>query len=167
MSPICDAAPGHAAGETLRTDVLRFLAGHARPGAWTWFAAAPPSPGFAVPADRPDIVIEVGGRVVYVEIRAPHLGPLPRSRRAWLAAARCRGAATATVRSVPDIERLLAGLGVRLRRPGRLGRELAAGRTDRREKDGEIETGTDPEIAARGRAAAGAADAVDGRPAAA
>ena len=117
-----------AAGCSLRADVLRFLTFQARPAVWTWYVASLSAPGLAPSHDRPDLVIEVAGRVVYVEIRASHLGPLPAPRRAWQLAARHRGAAIATVRSVPDVEHLLAGLGVRLRKPKFLASEFHAGR---------------------------------------
>jgi len=153
-------------GRSLRADVLRFLSRQARPGSWTWFAGAAPDPGLAPPGDRPDLVIEVAGRVVYVEIRAPHLGPLPAARRAWQAAARCRGAAVATVRSVPDVERLLAGLGVGLRKPRILASELVGQAKGRSLKHGKIETRADPPFSGPHGGGPGAADAPDGGPAA-
>lgn len=164
MSPTSERR--RAEGRALRSDVMRLLAHQARPGLWTWFAAAPAAPWPAPPADRPDLVIEVGGRVVYVEIRAPHMGPLPAARRAWQAAARVRGAAVATVRSVPDLERLLAGLGVPLRKPTRLAAELASGGEGRKVTHGEDQTGAHQKAAGPGGSRPGAADAANRGPAA-
>jgi len=151
---------------SLRDDVLRFLAFQTRPAVWTWFRAASSAPGIAPAGDRPDLVIEVAGRVVYVEIRAPHQGPLPAARRAWQAAARYRGAAIATVRSVPDVENLLAGLGVRLRKPKFLAAELADTRRGRKVEHGKIETRTGQKLPPRIRRSAGAPDTADRGPAA-
>lgn len=155
-----------AAGRSLRADVLRFLAFQARPAVWAWFAATLPAPGVAPSGDRPDLVIEVGGRVVYVEIRASHLGPLPASRRVWQAAARYRGASIATVRSVPDVERLLLGLGVRLRKPKFLASELSRHEKGRKAEHGEIKTRTGQGTARRRAQNPGAPDAADRGPAA-
>lgn len=164
MSPTCERP--RADRGSLRADVLRFLAVQARPAVWTWFRASSSAPGIAPAGDRPDLVIEVAGRVVYVEIRAPHQGPLPAARRAWQAAARCRGAAFATVRSVPDVEQLLAGLGVRLRKPKFLAAELVETRRGRKVEHGKIETRTGQKIPPRRRRARGAPDPPDCGPAA-
>lgn len=149
-------------GSSLRADVLRFLSCQARPAAWTWFAGAARNGGPAPPHDCPDLVIEVAGRVVYVEIRAPDQGPLPAARRAWQAAARCRGAAVATVRSVPDVERLLAGLGIPLRKPKLLAADLGRHVKERTVEHGKIETRADQEPVGRHGRAPRAPDAPDG-----
>ena len=104
----------------LRALVLDFLALNEQPGRWTFFGAASlatPMIGRPLP---PDIVLDVGGRIAYVEIRRQGGGPLPPGRAAGLALARGRGAACFVVRSLPDMERALRTLGIQLRAGGRL-----------------------------------------------
>ena len=116
----------------LRQTILAFLALNEQPARWTFFrAASEPEQTPARRFSRPDIVLEVGGRIAYVEVRRQGGGPLAPARAAALALARCRGAACFVVRSLPDMERVLRALGVRLCPRGRL--------IDRRAgKDGDV-----------------------------
>lgn len=104
----------------LRGLVVDFLALNEQPGHWTFVGAAPltePMIGRPLP---PDIVLDVGGRIAYVEIRRQGGGPLPPGRAAGLELARSRAAACFVVRSLPDMERALRTLGIQLRAGGRL-----------------------------------------------
>lgn len=104
---------------SLRRLVVDFLAHNEQPGRWTFFAATSlvaPRPGRP---PTPDLVIDVGGRIAYVEVRRQGGGPLPPGRAAGLAVAHGRGAACFVVRSLPDMECALRRLGIELR-PQRL-----------------------------------------------
>ena len=117
-----EAAPAVAAatGSGLRRLVIEFLALNERPGCWTFFHAAAlgdPARGRPTP---PDIVLDVGGRVAYVEVRRQGDGPLSSAQAAGLTLAHPPRAACFVVRSLPDMERALRALGVHLRPGGRL-----------------------------------------------
>lgn len=114
------AAIGATQDTSLRRLIIDFLTLNERPKAWTFFhAAALADPVHGHPAP-PDIVLDVGGRIAYVEVHRQGAGPLASPRSAALAVARRRGAACFVVRSLPDMERALRSLGVHLRPGGRL-----------------------------------------------
>ena len=100
----------------LRAMVLDFLALNENPAHWTFYR------GIAVGnhLHGPDIMLDVGGRIAYVEVQRQGGGGLGRIRRAAQILARRRGAACFTVRSVPDMEKVLRGLGVQLKPKGRM-----------------------------------------------
>jgi hypothetical protein len=106
---------------TLRQLILDFLTLNEQPARWTFFR---PAPGAQPAGNRhvvpPDVIVDIGGRIAYVAIRRQGGGPLPAPRAAALALAQARGAACFVVRSLPDMERVLWVLGVRLRPRGRL-----------------------------------------------
>ena len=95
----------------LRAMVLDFLAPNERPAHWTFYRGI---------ADGPDIVLDVGGRIAYVDVQRQGGGKLGRIRTAAQMLARRRGAACFTVRSVPDMEQVLRELGVQLKPRGRM-----------------------------------------------
>jgi len=104
----------------LRGLVVDFLALNEEPGRWTFFRAVSLMEPVIGRPPPPDIVLDVGGRIAYVEVRRQGGGPLPPGRAAGLALARGRGAACFVVRSLPDMERTLRTLGIQLRAGGRL-----------------------------------------------
>lgn len=112
----------------LRAMVLDFLALNENPAHWTFYR------GIAVGNDGhgPDIVLDVGGRIAYVDVQRQGGGKLGRIRKAAQMLARRRGAACFTVRSVPDMEQVLRELGVRLRPRGRMMREQNINTRDER-----------------------------------
>ena len=77
-------------------------------------------------------MLDVGGRVAYVDVQRQGGGGLGRIRKAAQTLARRRGAACFTVRSVPDMEQVLRELGVRLRPKGRMIREQNINKGDGR-----------------------------------
>jgi hypothetical protein len=122
LRPVPDG-PSHRAA--LREQVLGFLAANERPGSWTYFRAGGPEDPRRPQSFVPDIVLDVGGRIAYVEVRRQGSGPLPSNRSTGLALARCRGAACFIVRSLPEMERVLRRLGVPLRPRGRMAASAA------------------------------------------
>jgi hypothetical protein len=68
----------------------------------------------------PDIVLDVAGRIVYVDIKGQGGGGLGADRQGRQVLARRRGADCFVVRSVPDMENVLRGLGIQLKPGGRL-----------------------------------------------
>ena len=100
----------------LRAMMLDFLALNENPAHWTFYC------GIAVGNDGygPDIMLDVGGRIAYVDVQRQGGGGLGRLRKAAQVLARRRGAACFTVRSVPDMERVLRELGVQLKPKGRM-----------------------------------------------
>ena len=127
------AAEPAIADTALRRLVIEFLALNERPGCWTFFhASALGDPALGRPAP-PDIVLDVGGRIAYVEVRRQGDGPLSSANAAGLSRARSRGAACFVIRSLPDMERALRSLGVHLRPLGR----LLDGAQPYRRRDGE------------------------------
>lgn len=110
----------------LRAMVLDFLALNETPARWTFYR------GIAVGdhGHGPDIMLDVGGRIAYVEVQRQGGGGLGRIRKAAQMLARRRGAACFTVRSVPDMEQVLRELGVQLRPKGRMMREQNINKRD-------------------------------------
>ncbi len=100
----------------LRTMVLEFLANNENPTRWTFYR------GVASGDDRrgADIILDVGGRIAYVDVSRQGGGGLGKERKAGQVLASRRGAACFIVRSVPDMERVLRDLGVALKPKGRM-----------------------------------------------
>ncbi len=103
----------------LRAMVLDFLALNENPAHWTFYRGVAVGNHF----HGPDIMLDVGGRIAYVDVQRQGGGGLGRIRKAAQMLARRRGAACFTVRSVPDMEQVLRELGVQLRPKGRMMRE--------------------------------------------
>lgn len=112
----------------LRAMVLDFLALNENPAHWTFHR------GGAVGNHLlgPDIMLDVGGRIAYVDVQRQGGGGLGRRRKAAQMLARRRGAACFTVRSVPDMEQVLRELGVQLRPKGRMMKEQNINKRDER-----------------------------------
>jgi len=68
----------------------------------------------------PGIVLEVGGRTIYVDILSQGGGALGIDRQGRQVLARRRDAPCYVVRSVPDIEQVLRGLGIQLKPSGHM-----------------------------------------------
>ncbi len=103
----------------LRSMVLEFLTNNENPVQWTFYR------GVASGDDRrgADIILDVGGRIAYVDVSRQGGGGLGKERKAGQKLASRRGAACFTVRSVPDMELVLRDLGVALKPKGGMFRE--------------------------------------------
>lgn len=100
----------------LRTMVLDFLALNENPTRWTFYRGL----GGIGDGRDPDIILDVRGRIAYIDVQRQGGGGLARVRKAQQVLACRRGALCFTVRSVPDMENVLHGLGVALKPKGRL-----------------------------------------------
>ena len=107
----------------LHIAIADFLRLNEAPGVWAWFhvpngekrdkRAAAKLKAMGLKPGVPDIVIDHGGRIAYVEIKGR--GSLSQAQKEWRGGAIMRGAGFYTIRSVQEMADMLDALGIRCR----------------------------------------------------